>query len=658
MGRDAGEVSLEVQEWVETTHHEDRAAIMSMLDEVRANVVSDVQVFYRQHMDDGSYRWFQALGTVIERDSAGLPLHLIGVIADIHATRQATEAAARRAAEAELLAAAGARLLNCQDAECVFGVVHDFFAATFPNDIVVVNEVTADGEALAMREIIGVTPALIARAEHIIGNLVVGHRYPLTPAYRSILMSGRMECVEGGLAAAAAGQISETVIRALEDLLGLHEFWSVGLADAGEARAGVHVLTRRSDAEVPVGVVEAFAHLCFVTLARLEAVDRLAESEARFRTLVETAPEAIYVQTDLRFVFVNHEAYRLYGARSPDDLIGQPIMDRFRSDYRDTILSRIKATQADPTPRRGMASVHLRLDGSEIPVEVSSAPIVYAGRAGAVVFVRDVTEARNAAQEIARHRDHLEDLVAERTRELERANTDLERATQAKSAFLARMSHEFRTPLNSIIGFSTVLMEGITGPLGDEQRDQVGLINASGRHLLEIISDLLDISRVEAGRTRMDVREMDPAAVVSEVAEVLRPLAAEKRLEMRVRVPAEAPLIRSDAGKVRQILLNLGGNAVKFTETGYVELGLDTGDNDTVVFSVRDTGRGIRNDLLAHIFESFTQGDTPADDVPRGTGLGLTISREYARLLRGDVAVTSAPGKGSTFTLTLPANLA
>ena len=202
------------------------------------------------------------------------------------------------------------------------------------------------------------------------------------------------------------------------------------------------------------------------------------------------------------------------------------------------------------------------------------------------------------------------------------------------------------------------MMHGMTGPLSDEQQEQIGLINSSGRHLLGIISDLLDLSRVEAGRTRIDLAEMDPAVAVTEVAAVLKPLAGQKRLELRVSLPDHAPPITSDADKVRQILMNLGGNAVKFTETGQVELELSYGADQTVSFSVRDTGGGIRSDLLASIFESFNQGDIPAGDLPEGTGLGLSISREFAQLLGGDIIVTSELGVGSTFTLMLPMSAA
>jgi PAS domain S-box-containing protein len=386
---------------------------------------------------------------------------------------------------------------------------------------------------------------------------------------------------------------------------------------------------------------------------RKHAEQSLRDSEARFRTLVETAPEAIFVQTNYMFAYVNRAACRLYGASEASELVGTPVMDRFRADYHEVIQERIKGLNEQRQPQRAMEMVHVRLDGSEVPVEVSGAPITYGDQPGAVVFVRDISQAKLTAAEIEQYREHLEELVAERTYELNSANVELERATQAKSDFLARMSHELRTPLNSIIGFSSLLVGGMAGPLTDEQQTEIEMINSAGRHLLSIINDLLDVSRIEAGRVVVDSDEFPAGELLSEVVGILRPLADRAGLDLQMRMTDRPVVMVSDRVKVKQILLNLGGNAVKFTAEGTVEFGLTT-DGSTAVFTVRDTGRGIRPELIGRIFESFTQGDIPVEGVPTSTGLGLSISREFARLLGGDVTVESELGVGSTFTLTLP----
>ncbi|MDP2300030.1 MAG: LytS/YhcK type 5TM receptor domain-containing protein, partial [Actinomycetota bacterium] len=184
----------------------------------------------------------------------------------------------------------------------------------------------------------------------------------------------------------------------------------------------------------------------------------------------------------------------------------------------------------------------------------------------------DISARKAAEAEEERYREDLEELVAERTSELEQMNAELASATTAKSVFLASMSHELRTPLNSIIGFSGLLAQGMAGPLTDEQRTQIEMIHGSGRHLLALIDDVLDLERVEAGRVEVRPAPFDGVALVAEVIDVMRPLADEKGLELSADVSDSALEIVSDSGKVRQILLNLVGNAVKFTAEGSVEV--------------------------------------------------------------------------------------
>ncbi len=779
MGYGMQHVSIGFGEWIEDIHPDDRSMVEGQEQQLRSDGPEELQSYYRRRLPDGTYRWFQSLGTVVDRDTDGRPLRMLGIVVDITKTRGDAETMERRAVEAELLATASGRLQRCHDRDGVFDVIHDFFQALFPRDIVIVNEVLSDGDVLVTREVIGLGTALLSKVERLMGWTVSDHRYPVTPDYRMILEAGRMERIEEGLSGLAEGQLSATVGHALEQLVGVHEVWSIGVADDGRAYAGIHVLIREERPEMPAGMVESFANLCFVALARIQAQAQLAESEgrfralieqtdqgvsvghpdgrilvynpamerisgytreeveregwfsltfptperqaeairlsqealegdlpyveveivrkdgstrwlsvvttpvtlggevfslsiftdvtprkqaeqalreseARFRTLVETAPEAIFVQTGYRFAYVNKAACRLYGASQAAELVGTPVMDRFRADFHEAIRERIEGLNVERRIQPSLEMVHIRLDGSEVDVETSGAPITYLGESGAVVFVRDITAVKRAAAEIERHRDHLEEMVAERTRELEETNVELERATQAKSAFLARMSHELRTPLNSIIGFSSVMMQGMAGPLNDEQQVEMGLINSAGRHLLSIISDLLDLARIEAGRVSTEPAEFDAGQLVAELLAILEPLAAESDLELRMDLPDEPVLMVSDRVKVKQILLNLGGNAVKFTEVGRVEFSLAPGSDDTVVFSVADTGCGIAPDIAEHVFESFTQGSVHPNEVPTGTGLGLAISRELARILGGDIELESDPGRGSTFTLTLP----
>jgi signal transduction histidine kinase len=251
----------------------------------------------------------------------------------------------------------------------------------------------------------------------------------------------------------------------------------------------------------------------------------------------------------------------------------------------------------------------------------------------------------------------LEQRVKKRNKELTNINAHLEAATVAKSAFLASMSHELRTPLNSIIGFSGVLLSEGPGTLNEEQKRQLGMIASSGKHLLTLINDILDLSRVEAGEFELEINDFAMGSVVFTVVDMLRIIAQEKGLEFDTSVSDPDALLHSDRRAVEQILVNLVGNAIKFTDSGTVGLDASIRD-DRAVFCVRDTGSGIPKEDLDAIFESFHQaGRAMGDRRPEGTGLGLSISASLAVYLGGTIAVSSALGEGSVFTLDIPAHL-
>ena len=357
------------------------------------------------------------------------------------------------------------------------------------------------------------------------------------------------------------------------------------------------------------------------------------------RAIIERLPDGIVVVDGHGTIrFANPAAERLFD-RSAEDLVGTafgfPVMVG-------------ETTEIDIVQRRGGGVVFAELRVVETEWEDEQVQLV---------SLRDITDRKQAEE-------RAQQLLFEREARLE-----AEAASRAKSEFLAIMSHELRTPLNAVLGYSELMELGISGPVTDKMREQIGRIRMSGVHLLGLVNDILDLAKVEAGRLQVSSGPASADGTVAAAVALIQPQAESRGLELTIAAANPSVIYRGDEERVRQILVNLLSNAVKFTSPGG-KITLEIGGSrapgaDTrlsarttyVTFRVADTGAGIPAEKLASIFDPFVQAESGHSRSREGSGLGLTISRRLARLMGGDLTVKSEVGKGSAFTLWLPADL-
>ncbi len=385
-----------------------------------------------------------------------------------------------------------------------------------------------------------------------------------------------------------------------------------------------------------------------------QSSEGLRASEARYRSLFENATEGIF-QTDGRgrLLGLNKAMAQMLGYERPALALAasrnlRRLVRLEPGELRRVLRALMRHRLLQQVPM--LVETH---DGRQLWIELS-AHIVPGGQgqeARIEGMISDITQRRQAEQELTRHRDHLEELVEARTMELSQAKIRAEAANQSKSRFLATMSHEFRTPLNAILGFAQLLQ--MDDRLDEGQRNKINLVRDSGEHLLALITDLLDMASIEAGKVRLQPATVDLRALLEVACDAIRLRVAEKRLAFLVRIDENLPLrVRVDGQRLRQVLLNLLSNAVKFTDHGRLslvaELVVQTPSTATVRIEVSDTGIGMNAAQVGRLFQPFEQ---VAEDARRsgGTGLGLSISQQLVRLMGSRIEVHSEPGMGSRF---------
>jgi two-component system sensor histidine kinase/response regulator len=392
---------------------------------------------------------------------------------------------------------------------------------------------------------------------------------------------------------------------------------------------------------------------------RRRAEEALQESEKLYRALIETSPDAILLaDTNTNFIMVNQMAVRLYGYQNVGEMIGKTFLDHIAPEERPRLFEHFKKTLQTGNSQT-IEHTALKKDGSLFSAEVNASMLVDTqGRPqGTIAIVRDITERKQAEEALGRTMEALEQTNTQLKASIERADQmtiEARTADATKSEFLANMSHEIRTPMNGIIGMTGLLVDT---ELTEEQRQYAKIIRTSGEALLGLINNILDFSKIEARKLDLEILDFDLRATLEDTAELLAVKAQEKGLNLVCLVEPEVPvLLRGDPGRLRQIIFNMGGNAIKFTQQGGVTLRASLEAEDerqvTVRFAVSDTGIGIPLGKQEILFSPFTQVDGSTTRKYGGTGLGLAISRQLVELMGGAIGLKSEEGQGATFWFT------
>jgi two-component system, sensor histidine kinase and response regulator len=407
---------------------------------------------------------------------------------------------------------------------------------------------------------------------------------------------------------------------------------------------------------------------------RQEAENDARNARARNDAILDVALDCVILIDDSgRIAQFNPAAVRTFGY-SETEAVGADLVESiFPADRREPLreaLARYLATGDTAILNRRLELTAIRKDGESFPAEIAIAPISTDGAKMFAAYVRDITERKRIERELASYTNVLEDAHETQRKDAERlaalvselrvAHQRAEKATRAKSEFLASMSHELRTPLNAIILYSELLQEEAKDRESLDSVPDLDRIRTAGKHLLDLINGILDLSKIEAGKMGLELEHFDVKTMVEELTATVAPLAHKNRNLLSVRVNDDAGTIHGDLTKTRQILLNLLSNAAKFTSDGAITVEARRGvlhGFACVEFSVTDTGIGMTEAQTSKVFEPFTQADVTTTRKYGGTGLGLAIVSRFCELMGGTVVVDSRPDHGSRFTVKLPVQM-
>jgi PAS domain S-box-containing protein len=623
-----------LQAWLDDIHPDDQAAVTASIRSALAADDRPLEVEYRTRKADGMWLWVIIRGSVVERTAAGAPRRSMGTAADISGRKQA-----------DLLLQAQrdfSRAASGMDRLGLFSAVLD--AVRKLPDV--------DGGAIYSRQAGGGYDLVVQQgfSESFLGKTA---RLAADSPLARLIETGRLVC--GCQRPSGACSEADGFKDPRFDEEGILAFVALPVAVDRQLHACVTVASRRyrGFTASTVAVLDALTRQFGEALQHLLAREESRHQRDNLRGLFDTIDDYLFVlDAQGRIVHCNRAVAD--GLGYGDTLLGQPVDHVHPPEVRERARQIVADMLAGRDNRCPLPIV--KTDGSRVIVDTRVVLGHWNGQPAIFGISRDITESTQIHEELERHRHHLEELVLSRTVELVQAKVQAEAASRAKSTFLANMSHEIRTPMNAIVGLTHLLQRDVTDP---HQRDQLAKLWVAAKHLLAILNDILELSKIESGK--LDIRETDfqLAPLFDRLLATVGQKAARKGLRVELDVPgdlAQRPL-RGDAQRLSQVLFNYASNAEKFTERGSIVLRVrveqETAGDLLLRFTVRDTGIGIAPEDQVRLFQSFEQADMSTTRRFGGTGLGLAISSHLVRMMGGQVGVDSQSGVGSSFWFTV-----
>jgi PAS domain S-box-containing protein len=477
--------------------------------------------------------------------------------------------------------------------------------------------------------------------------------------------------VETGLIVETNQQGTVMLGKSRDEIIGMHqsELHPPGKADEYRQRFATHIqkghaadydgeVIRKDRTIVPVRISASTLtirgrHLILGLFRniteRKHAEEALKESEEKYRTLVESSLTGISIHQDGKYVFVNDRFARIHGY-TIQELLGKNHLTLIHPDDREAIRHIASGRLGGQAVPQEYEVRRLKKDGKTVWCEAIVTRVEYKGKPAIMGNFIDITERKRMEEDLQEKNRQL----VKQQQELMEKTRELEVASQAKSEFLAHMSHELRTPLNVIIGFSELMLDEVPGKINTEQRQCLDDVLSSGKHLLELINEVLDLSKIESGTLKLRLTDITLTDILEELRRTMTPILAPRKQSLDIEVEEGLPPVSADKGKLRQVLINLLGNATKFTpDGGKLKIEAIRKDHSCQV-SVVDNGIGIKKEDQEKLFEPFHQLDNPLTMEKGGAGLGLALTKQIIEKHGGQIWVESEYGKGSRFTFTLP----